>query len=66
MDPRNSRGQYKTQPAGDHVPMVYVRGAGTPCYVTEAVYRAQGHKPAFEDLPTEDEYDANGPSGDVG
>jgi len=46
--------------------MVYVRGAGTPSYVTETVYRAQGHKPAFEDLPTEDEYDANGPSGDVG
>jgi len=38
--------------------MVYVRGAGAPSYVTEAVYRAGGHEPAFEQLPTEDEYDA--------
>ena len=66
MHPINSRGQYRTQPAGDRTPMVYVRGAGTPSYVTETVYRAQGHKPAFEDLPTEDEYDANGPTGGVG
>jgi hypothetical protein len=40
--------------------MVYVRGAGGPSYVTEAVYRAKGYKPAFENLPTEDEYDAQG------
>jgi len=38
--------------------MVYVRGAGSPSYITEAVYRAKGYKPAFESLPTEDQYDA--------
>jgi len=55
---QRSRGQYRTQPARGHSPMVYVRGAGVPSYVTEAVYRAGGHEPAFEQLPTEDEYDA--------
>jgi len=34
--------------------MVYVRGAGVPSYVTEAVYRAGGHEPPFEELPTEE------------
>lgn len=53
-----SQGQYKTVPSGDHTPMVYVRSSKGPSYVTEAVYRAKGYKPAFEKLPTEDEYDA--------
>jgi hypothetical protein len=38
--------------------MVYVRGRGTPLYITEMAYRAKGYKPVFEKLPTEDEYDA--------
>lgn len=38
--------------------MVYVIGGGAPSYITEAMYRAKGLKPAFEDLPTEAEYDA--------
>ena len=58
MDRRSSRGQYRTRPAGDHVPMVYVRGGGAPSYVTEAVYRAQRLEPPFEALPTEEQYDA--------
>lgn len=38
--------------------MAYVLGGGSPSYVTEATYRAKGYVPAFEMLPTEDEYDA--------
>jgi hypothetical protein len=37
--------------------MAYVM-AHPPIYVTEAVYRAKGYRPAFEMLPTEDEYHA--------
>lgn len=58
MDRNSPKGQYRTEPTGDHAPMVYVMGGGRPSYVTEAVYRAQGRKPSFEMLPTEDEYDA--------
>lgn len=53
-------GQYRTTPTGDHKPMVYVRGGAAPVYITEADYRAKGYKPAFERLPTEEEYDAQG------
>ena len=38
--------------------MAYVLGGGSPSYVTEATYRANGYVPVFEKLPTEDEYDA--------
>lgn len=38
--------------------MVYVWGSGTPTYVTEATYRAKRYSPSFDQLPTEDEYDA--------
>jgi hypothetical protein len=38
--------------------MAYVLGGGSPAYVTEVTYRAKGYVPAFETLPTEDEYDA--------
>ena len=38
--------------------MAYVLGGGGPIYVTEATYRAKGYVPAFEKLPTEDQYDA--------
>jgi hypothetical protein len=36
-------GQYRTTPAGDHSPMVYVRGGTVPTYMTEAAYRAKGY-----------------------
>ena len=39
--------------------MAYVLGGGSPSYVTEATYRANGYAPSFEKLPTEDEYDAS-------
>jgi hypothetical protein len=38
--------------------MAFVLGGGSPTYVTEATYRAKGYVPAFETLPTEDEYGA--------
>jgi hypothetical protein len=38
--------------------MVYVIGGASPSYMTEAMYRARGVKPPFEELPTEAEYDA--------
>lgn len=52
-----SQGQYRTEPVGDRSPMAYVMGH-PPIYITEAAYRAKRYKPAFEKLPTEDEYDA--------
>jgi hypothetical protein len=58
MDKRKPEGQYRTEPGGDRASMVYVWGGGSPSYVTEATYRAKGYVPAFEKLPTEDEYDA--------
>jgi hypothetical protein len=58
MDKRTPHGQYRTEPTGDSTPMAYVLGGGSPTYVTEATYRAKGYVPAFEALPTEDEYDA--------
>jgi len=60
MSSLRSEGQYRTTPTGDHTPMAYVRGGAAPSYITEAAYRAKGYKPAFEKLPTEDEYDAQG------
>jgi hypothetical protein len=51
-------GQYRTEPAQGRAAMVYVRGGASPTYMTETAYRAKGYKPAFEKLPTEDEYDA--------
>jgi len=58
MNPKKPEGQYRTTPDGDHAPMVYVWGGGSSSYVTEAAYRAKGYLPAFDTLPTEDEYDA--------
>ena len=58
MKGRKAEGQYRTKPADGHSPMVYVIGGGAPSYMTEATYRAKGFEPAFDDLPTEAEYDA--------
>ena len=52
------QGRYRTEPTDDHSPMAYVLDGGTASYVTEAVYRAKGYIPDFDELPTEDEYDA--------
>ena len=61
MDYRKPNGQYRTKPRGDHTRMAYVMGGGSPSYVTEATYRAKGYVPAFDKLPTEDQYDAARP-----
>lgn len=61
MKKRAQKGQYRTEPRGGHAPMVYVWGGGTPTYVNEATYRAKGYLPLFEELPTEDEFDAAQP-----
>jgi hypothetical protein len=53
-----TQGRYRTEPVGDHTPMAYVIDGGTATYVTEAVYRAKGYNPEFDELPTEQEYDA--------
>lgn len=52
-----SQGQYRTEPPSGSSPMAYVMGH-PPIYITEAAYRAKRYKPAFEKLPTEDEYDS--------
>lgn len=57
MNPRKAEGQYRTTPSGNNATMVYVWGGGSSSYVKEAEYRAKGYSPAFETLPTEDEYD---------
>jgi hypothetical protein len=38
--------------------MAYVVDGGRASYITEAAYRAKGYSPAFEDLPTEADYDS--------
>jgi len=58
MNSKKPTGQYRTTPLGDQARMVYVWGGGSPSYLSEATYRAKGYSPAFEELPTEDEYDA--------
>ena len=58
MTEATALGQYRTEPSRNRQAMVYVRGRGTPLYITEMAYRAKGYKPVFEKLPTEDEYDA--------
>jgi hypothetical protein len=37
--------------------MAFVVDESTAAYITDA-YRARGYSPAFDDLPTESEYDA--------
>jgi hypothetical protein len=38
--------------------MAYVVDGSRATYITGAEYRAKGYNPAFEDLPTESDYDA--------
>lgn len=52
-----TQGRYRTEPAGNRGCMAYVVDGFSASYVTEAVYRAKGYKPDFDDLPAEDEYD---------
>lgn len=58
MQSRKPQGQYRTVPGKGRTPMVYVCGNGPAAFVTEEAYRAKAFSPLFEELPTEDEYDA--------
>ena len=50
------QGQYRTEPKKGRQPMAYVIDGKTASFVDEATYRAKGYEPAFEKLPTEDNY----------
>ena len=50
------QGQYRTPPTKRRRPMAYVVDGRVASFVTEEVYRAKGYEPAFEKLPSEDEY----------
>jgi hypothetical protein len=51
-------GKYRTEATSHRPPMAYVIDGRTAAFITEETYRAKGYKPAFESLPTEDEYNA--------
>lgn len=61
MNPKKPEGQYRTTPNGNQAPNGQCWGGSSSSYVTEATYRAKGYLPAFEMLPTENEYDAERP-----
>jgi len=52
------QGQYRTVQAGDDEPRAYVLVGNVASYITETAYRNKEYEPAFDQLPTEDEYDA--------
>ena len=51
------QGRYRTVPASDHGAMAYVINDGIASYIPEVAYRQKKYLPAFDELPTEDEYD---------
>ena len=55
---RYTAGRYCTE-ASEHRPArAYVIDGARAYFVTEEIYRAKKFRPAFEALPTEDQYDA--------
>jgi len=58
MATKRPQGRYRTEPAGDRGRMAYVIDGSIASYVTETAYREKGYEPDFNELPTEDEYDA--------
>lgn len=57
MATKRPQGQYRTVPSGDREPMAYVLVGSVASYITETAYREKEYEPAFDELPTEDEYD---------
>ena len=53
-----TEGRYRTEPSEHRPARAYVIDGGKAYFVTEEVYRAKGIRPAFEALPTEDQYHA--------
>ena len=58
MATKRPQGQYRTEAVGSRPPMAYVIDGSIASFVTEDAYRAKSYAPAFETLPTEDEYNA--------
>jgi hypothetical protein len=52
------QGQYRTVPPGDDEPWAYVLVGNVASYITKTAYREKKYEPDFDNLPTEDEYDA--------
>jgi hypothetical protein len=55
---KRPQGQYRTEPTRGREPMAYVLVGHTASYVTETAYREKKYEPTFDQLPTEEEYDA--------
>ncbi len=51
-------GKFRQPAVSGYEPMAYVAGDGVAEFVTEAVYRARAYAPPFEELPSQDEYEA--------
>jgi len=52
------KGKFSQPPFGIFEAMAYVAGDRVAEFVTKSVYRARGYAPPFEDLPSQDEYEA--------
>jgi hypothetical protein len=53
-----AQGQYRTPATEQRPAMAYVVDGRIATFVSEEVYRLKGYEPAFDKLPTEDEYNA--------
>lgn len=53
-----ARGRYRTDATQDRPARAYVIDGVRAYFVTEEAYRAKKFDPAFDTLPTEDDYDA--------
>jgi hypothetical protein len=56
---KRDEGRYRTEASEDRGPMAYVVHGGRASYISEAAYRAKRYSLAFEDLPTEADYDSS-------
>ena len=53
-----SKGKFSQPAFGSFEAMAYVAGDGVTEFITRSVYRAHGYSPPFEELPSQDEYEA--------
>jgi hypothetical protein len=52
------KGKFSQPAFGSFEAMAYVAGDGVTEFITRSVYRARGYMPPFEELPSQDEYEA--------
>ena len=52
------KGKFSQPAFGGFEAMAYVAGDGVTEFITRSVYRARGYMPPFEELPSQDEYEA--------